>query len=150
MNGEHQFGEDEQREWEAQENARLATGDDALARRYRVVARSLEAMPRPSLRSDFAARVAKRVDAERREQFPLAPFERVVTIALAIAFAAAILVAAAMTDLLPALGDAVREARAATGARWLAVLALCVATAALPLSRTRRERESPITDSSGT
>jgi hypothetical protein len=143
MNSEPRFDADEQREWEAQEHARLATGDDALARRYRVVARALEAMPRPSLRADFAARVAKRVEAERRERFALAPFERVMTIALAIAFAAAILVAAAMMDLLPSLGDAVREARAATGARWLAVLALCLAAATLPLSRTKRERGSP-------
>jgi hypothetical protein len=140
MNSEPRFDADEQREWEAQEHARLATGDDALARRYRVVARALEAMPRPSLRADFAARVAKRVEAERRERFALAPFERVMTIALAIAFAAAMLVAAAMADILPLLGGIVRAARGAGGTGWLAVLALCVAVAVFPLSRTKRER----------
>ena len=63
MSNEHRFEDGEQREWEAQEHARASTSDDALTLRYRKVARSLEAMPLPSLRADFAARVARnRVD----------------------------------------------------------------------------------------
>jgi amino acid transporter len=97
-------------------------------------------MSRPSLRAGFAARVAERAEAERRERFALAPFERLVIAALAIAFAAAMLVAAAMADILPLLGGIVRAARGAGGTGWLAVLVLCVAVAVLPLSRTKRER----------
>lgn len=130
------MNEHEQREWEAQENARRATGDDALTRRYRAVMESLDALPRPSLRADFAARVARRV--ERSEQPALAPFERVAVIALAFAFAVAAVVAGAMTNVLPML-----EMPSASSARWLAVLALCVALFAFPLSRTRRERGVP-------
>jgi hypothetical protein len=121
----HRFDEDEQREWEAQENARRSAGDDALSRRYRVVMQSLETLPRPSLRADFAGRVVRRI--ERSEEPVLAPFERVTVIVFAIAFTAAAVVAAAMTNVVPML-----ETDTAS-LRWLAVLALCVAAFAFPL-----------------
>jgi hypothetical protein len=140
MNSEHRFDEDQQREWEAQEIARLSGGNDALSRRYRVVMQSIDAMPRPLLSEDFAARVARRVEAERTEWRVLAPFERVAMIALAFAFVVAILIGAAMANVLPSIGDIVREARGTAAVRWLAVLALCVVLFALPLSRTKRER----------
>ena len=132
MSNEHRFDENEQREWEAQENARASTSDDALTRRYRKVARALETMPLPSLRADFAARVARRAEAE---QNALAPFERFALIALAVAFAAAIVVLAVAMNV--PLGDFVREVREANGTRWVVALVLCVAVTCFPLSRLR-------------
>ena len=137
MNTEHRFDEDPQREWEAQESASLSGSDDALSRRYRVVMQSLDAMPRPSLSEDFAARVARRVEAEGAV---LATFERIAVIALVFAFVVAILIGAAIADVLPSIGDIVREAQGTAAARWLVVLALCVVLFAFPLSRTKRER----------
>ena len=137
MSNEHRFDEDEQREWEAQEQARLSLGDDALSRRYRVVARSLAMMPRPSLRADFAARVARRAEVESGGRNVLAPFERAVVIALVAAFAAATLIGGAIADVLPSIAAVVREARTATGASWLVPLVLCVVITCLPLSRLR-------------
>ena len=137
MNSEHRFDEDPQREWEAQESASLSRSDDALSRRYRVVMQSLDAMPRPSLSEDFAARVARRVEAEGAV---LATFERIAVMALAFGFVVAILIGAAIADVLPSIDDVVREARGTAAARWLAVLALCVVLFAFPLSRTKRER----------
>jgi hypothetical protein len=140
MNSEHRFDEDEQREWEAQENARTSTSDDALARRYRTVMRSLEALPLPSLRADLAGRVSRRAEAKSNECHALEPFERFAMTALAMAFAAAIVAAAAMANVLPSLGDIVREARDATGARWIVALSLCIAITCLPLSRVRERQ----------
>jgi hypothetical protein len=52
----------------------------------------------------------------------------------------AILIGAAIADVLPSIGDIVREAQGTAAARWLVVLALCVVLFAFPLSRTKRER----------
>lgn len=141
----------EQREWDAQERAREHDADDdALARSYRRVARALDALPRPMLREGFAERVARRAAREANVAPVLSRFERLAMVALVVVFVGALVVAVQRADMTSMLDEIARSG----AARWLAVLAVCVAAFAFPLSRRAgegiRQARNAVTDSSGT
>jgi hypothetical protein len=141
--------EADEREWQAQERARAAErsgapvgGDDAMASRYRTVARALGALPREALPADFARDVARRAEADRPTRRALAaepalgPFERALLAMLALLFAAVTVVAVVTLGLSQQIGDAVRGVGALLANRWLLALLACLV---FPLvgSRTR-------------
>ena len=129
-------GEDE-REWAAQERARIAVQDgapvaedDADARRYRIVARGLAALSRFELPAGFAETVARRV-ASRVAEPALSPFERAAVAVLIVAFAAAALIAVAAFGLAAPVADALRGGASFAANRWMLALAACLAASAL-------------------
>lgn len=135
MINEPRFDADDEREWEAQERARVAEragtlldGDDASARRYRALARELGALPRVALPATFARAVARRVAI--RVEPALAPFERALVSLLVAVFVVAAAIGAAAFGVSSPVVDAMR-ASAAIWNRWTLVLAACLVACAI-------------------
>jgi hypothetical protein len=134
MSNGRRFDADDEREWEAQERARvaersgaaLADDDDATAT-YRLLARELSAMKLPDLPAGFAEAVARRAAINAVEP-ALAPFERVLVAMLVVAFVAAAGIGVAAFGLATPIVEALCEA---TSNRWMLALALCLAACAM-------------------
>jgi hypothetical protein len=114
----------DEREWLAQERACQSetAADDALAARYRDLARGLRALPSAELPADFARRVAA---AARRDDGVLGIFERAMLAVLCVVF---VIVLYALAT----IGQSLPDAPSMTGWQWLCALLICAAVAALP------------------
>jgi hypothetical protein len=128
------FDANDEREWEAQERARIAeqsrtplADDDAAATRYRVLARELGALKGIELPAGFAEAVACRA-AIRAVEPALALFERVMVATLIVAFVTTAGIGVATFGLSSPVIEALRDAGSN---RWMLAFASCLAACAM-------------------